>query len=105
MFRYYLDLVYYTHYSSRASRLKQYSKLPINPKGRVPHLSHAQIVDGLDSEPIIERLKETVGDETKHAKLFRHLIGSYLGGVPSMSIAETHDEQEHIAELKLLLAL
>ena len=132
--------------------------LELEHSANIQYLSHAQIVDGLDSEPIIGRLKEIAGDEAKHAELFRELIGNYLGGVPSMGIAETHpartvkeileanladekhavdvysgildkvgamkdelkyeyfqiehtlrhviqDEQEHIAEIKILLAL
>ncbi|MEM4676271.1 MAG: ferritin-like domain-containing protein, partial [Nitrososphaerota archaeon] len=55
----------------------------------VQYLSHAEIVDGLNSEPIIERLKEIASDEAKHQEMFRTLIGDYLGGVPSTGIAET----------------
>ncbi len=55
----------------------------------VQYLSHAEIVDGLDAEPIIARLKEIAGDEKNHQDKFRTLIG-LLGGVPSMKIAETH---------------
>ena len=56
----------------------------------IQYLSHAELVDGLNAEPIIERLKEIADDERKHAELFRELIGGYLGGVPSMGIAEAH---------------
>ena len=55
----------------------------------IQYLSHAEIVDGLDAEPIIARLKEIAGDEKNHQDKFRTLIG-LLGGVPSMKIAETH---------------
>lgn len=55
----------------------------------VQYLSHAECVDGLDSEPIIAKLKEIAGDEAKHAEKFRDLIGNYLGGIPSMGIAKT----------------
>jgi bacterioferritin (cytochrome b1) len=131
--------------------------LELEHAARIQYLAHAEIVDGLNAEPIIERLKEIADDEKKHEEMFREIIGSYLGGVPSMGIAETHsattvnkilevnlkdemhavdvymeilkkvnemkdelkyeifqiehkirhiimDEQEHIAELKLLLA-
>jgi len=64
--------------------------LELEHAARVQYLSHAQIVDGLNSEPIIARLEELAGDEKKHEDSFRELIGSYLGGVPSMRIAETH---------------
>jgi bacterioferritin (cytochrome b1) len=72
--------------------------LELEHSANIQYLSHAQIVDGLDSEPIIGRLKEIAGDEAKHAELFRELIGSYLGGVPSMGIAETHPVMKGIAE-------
>jgi bacterioferritin (cytochrome b1) len=56
----------------------------------IQYLSHAELVNGLNAEPIIARLKEIAGDEKKHAEVFRELIGAYLDGVPSMGIAETH---------------
>jgi bacterioferritin (cytochrome b1) len=55
----------------------------------VQYLSHAEVVDGINAEPIIARLKEIAGDEKNHQDKFRNLIG-ILGGVPSMGIAETH---------------
>ncbi|MEM2972372.1 MAG: ferritin-like domain-containing protein [Candidatus Bathyarchaeia archaeon] len=131
--------------------------LELEHAARIQYLAHAEIVDGLNAEPIIARLKEIAEDEKKHEEMFREIIGSYLGGVPSMKMAETHpaktineilavnlkdemhavdvymeilkkvnemkeelkyeifqiehkirhiimDEQEHIAELKLLMA-
>ncbi|MEM3575320.1 MAG: ferritin-like domain-containing protein, partial [Candidatus Bathyarchaeia archaeon] len=48
----------------------------------VQYLSHAEIVDGINAEPIIGRLKEIADDERKHQEKFRTLIG-LLGGVPS----------------------
>lgn len=124
----------------------------------VQYLSHAELVDGLNAEPIIVRLREIAKDEAEHQEKFRTLIGDYLGGVPSMGMARTYpaktikeilevnlknekeavdfykkilekvngekkdlpyefltlehevrhiiiDEQEHIAELKILLGL
>ncbi|MBS7658566.1 MAG: ferritin-like domain-containing protein [Candidatus Bathyarchaeia archaeon] len=55
----------------------------------IQYLSHAEIIDGENAEPIIARLKEIAEDEKKHQEQFRKLIG-ILGGIPSMSIAETH---------------
>ena len=55
----------------------------------VQYLSHAEVVDGINAEPIIAKLKEIAGDEKGHQDKFRELIG-LLGGVPSMKIAETH---------------
>ncbi|MEM2995673.1 MAG: ferritin-like domain-containing protein [Candidatus Bathyarchaeia archaeon] len=131
--------------------------LELEHAARIQYLAHAEIVDGLNAEPIIARLKEIAEDEKKHEEMFREIIGSYLGGAPSMKMAETHsaktineilavnlkdemhavdvymgilnkvnemkeelkyeifqiehkirhiimDEQEHIAELKLLMA-
>ncbi|MBI2133375.1 MAG: ferritin-like domain-containing protein [Candidatus Omnitrophica bacterium] len=55
----------------------------------VQYLSHAEVVEGEISEPIIARLKEIAEDEKKHQDTFRKLIG-LLGGVPSMAVSETH---------------
>jgi len=63
----------------------------------VQYLSHAEVVDGINAEPIIARLKEIADDEKKHQDEFRTLIGA-LGGVPSMEIAETHPAKS-IAEI------
>ncbi len=57
------------------------------------YLSNAEIVDGLNAEPIIARLKEIAGDEEKHQEKLRTLIG-LLGGVPSMGMAETHPAKD-----------
>lgn len=54
----------------------------------VQYLSHAEIIDGFNAEPIIERLTEIANDEKGHQEKFRNLIG-LLGGVPSMKIAPT----------------
>ncbi len=69
----------------------------------VQYLSHAEVVDGLNCEPIIERLKEIASDEAKHQEIFRTLIGDYLGGVPSMGIAETKSAKtiQEILEINL----
>lgn len=55
----------------------------------VQYLSHAELIDGDNAEPLIERLKEIANDEKTHQEKFRSLIGM-LGGTPSMGIAETH---------------
>lgn len=55
----------------------------------VQYLSHAELIDGENAEPLIERLKEIANDEKTHQEKFRSLIGM-LGGTPSMGIAETH---------------
>lgn len=57
------------------------------------YLSHAEIVEGLNAEPIIARLKEIAEDERKHQEAFRRLIG-ILGGVPSMRMALTHPAKD-----------
>ena len=64
--------------------------LELEHAARIQYLAHAEIVDGLDAEPIIDRLKEIADDEKRHEGVFRELIGGYLGGVPSKGIAETH---------------
>jgi bacterioferritin (cytochrome b1) len=55
----------------------------------IQYLSHAEIPDGIDSEAVVERLKEIASDEKDHAEKFRELIGAFLGGVPSMGVAPT----------------
>ncbi|MFH1470459.1 MAG: ferritin-like domain-containing protein [Candidatus Micrarchaeota archaeon] len=57
----------------------------------VQYLSHAELVSGKDSEPIVERLKEIANDEKGHQEKFREMIGMYLGGVPSMKISKTYE--------------
>jgi bacterioferritin len=63
--------------------------LELEHAAAIQYLAHAELIDGLYAEPIIARLKDTAGDEQKHAEKFRELIGDFLGGVPSMAIAKT----------------
>ncbi len=65
------------------------SALELEHAAHLQYMSHAEVVDGLDAEPIIARLKEIASDEMKHQETFRKLIG-LLGGVPSMGASETH---------------
>ena len=55
----------------------------------VQYLSHAELIDGENAEPLIARLREIANDEKEHQEKFRSLIGM-LGGTPSMGVAETH---------------
>ena len=64
--------------------------LELEHGARIQYLTHAELVDGLNAEPIIARLKEIAEDEGKHEGVFRELIGNYLGGVPSMDMAKTY---------------
>ena len=64
--------------------------LELEHAARIQYLTHAEQVDGLNAEPIVARLKELAEDEKEHEATFREMIGSYLGGVPSMGMAETH---------------
>jgi bacterioferritin (cytochrome b1) len=64
--------------------------LELEHAARIQYLAHAEQVDGLNSEPIIARLKEIADDEKKHEDMFREMIGGYLDGVPSMNKAESH---------------
>jgi bacterioferritin (cytochrome b1) len=77
--------------------------LELEHAAHVQYLSHAELVDGLNAEPIIARLQEIAGDEEKHQKKFRTLIGDYLGGVPSTGIAKTYPAKtvEEILEINL----
>lgn len=63
--------------------------LELEYSARIQYLAHAEAINGLGAEPIIERLKEIAGDELKHEGIFRELIAAFLGGEPSMNLAET----------------
>lgn len=77
--------------------------LELEHAARIQYLAHAELVDGLNAEPIIARLKEIAGDEKNHEDMFREMIGGYLDGVPSMGMAETHPVKtiEEILEVNL----
>lgn len=64
--------------------------LELEHAARIQYLSHAELITGENAEPMVERLKEIASDEGKHEDKFRNLIGGYLGGVPAMTLAETH---------------
>lgn len=68
--------------------------LKLEHAARIQYLAHAEAIKGLQSEPLIARLKEIAGDELKHEGMFRELIGAFLGGMPVMALAETHDAGE-----------
>ncbi|MFN4133817.1 MAG: ferritin-like domain-containing protein, partial [Candidatus Hadarchaeales archaeon] len=77
--------------TSKEKLLKMLNRgLELEHAARIQYLSHAELIDGLEAEPVIARLKEIAGDEEKHEEKFRTLIGNYLGGVPSMSLAKTY---------------
>ena len=77
--------------------------LELEHAARIQYLAHAELVKGENAEKIIERLKEIASDEQKHEEKLRNLIGSYLGGEPSMSLAETHSAKsvKEILEVNL----
>jgi bacterioferritin len=64
--------------------------LELEHAAKLQYLSHAEVIRGLNAEPVINRLKEISGDEEKHAEKFRSMI-SMLGGVPSTGIAKTYN--------------
>jgi bacterioferritin (cytochrome b1) len=68
--------------------------LELEHAARIQYLAHAELVQGINAEPIVVRLKEIASDEQKHEEIFRELIGDYLGGEPSMGLAETHSAKE-----------
>lgn len=63
--------------------------LELEHSANIQYLSHAELVEGEEAEPIIARLKEIAGDEKAHAEKFRTLIGA-LGGVPSIKMTPAH---------------
>jgi bacterioferritin (cytochrome b1) len=77
--------------------------LRLEHAARIQYLSHAELIKGLNAEKIIERIKEIAGDEEKHEGKWRNMIGSYLGGVPTMELEETHKAKELNAILKINL--
>jgi bacterioferritin (cytochrome b1) len=77
--------------------------LELEHAARIQYLSHAELISGPNAEKIVERLKEIASDEEKHEQMFRNLIGSYLGGVPAMSLAMTHTAEnfEQILDINI----
>ena len=65
--------------------------LKLEHAARIQYLSHAEQIDGIESETVVARLKELADDEKEHEEKFREMIGAYLGGVPTMGIGQTHD--------------
>ena len=64
--------------------------LELEHAARIQYLAHAEMISGVNAEPIIARLKEIADDEKKHEEIFREMIGNYLDSIPSMCISETH---------------
>ena len=78
--------------------------LEMEHAARIQYLAHAELIKGIEAEPIIARLKEIAADEAKHEDKFRDLIGNYLFGEPSMGIAKTHKAKETMEILEINLA-
>ena len=68
--------------------------LRLEHAARIQYLTHAEQVDGLNSEAIIARIKEIAEDEKMHEDMFREMIGGYLGGVPTMDLDETRSASD-----------
>jgi len=68
--------------------------LSLEHAARIQYLAHAEMINGVYSEKVIERLKEIASDEEKHEAKFRTLIGDYLGGEPTMELAPTHRAED-----------
>lgn len=79
--------------------------LELENAAHLQYSSHAELISGLNAEPLIARLREIAEDELKHQKKLRTLIGDYLGGVPSMGIAETHSGEGKTVEQILEIAI
>jgi len=77
--------------------------LELEHAARIQYLAHAELVQGINAESVIERLKEIASDEAKHEGMFRNMIGNYLEAEPSMGIAQTHTAKEikNILEVNL----
>ncbi len=61
---------------------------------RIQYLAHAEKVKGLNSEPIVARLKEIAQDELKHEEIFRNLVCNYLNGEVSMNLEKTYQAND-----------
>ncbi|MGB3346101.1 MAG: ferritin-like domain-containing protein [Candidatus Humimicrobiia bacterium] len=68
--------------------------LKLEHAARIQYLSHAELITGSGAEKIIERLKEIASDEKEHEETFRELIAGYLGGEPTMDLAETFEAKD-----------
>jgi len=68
--------------------------LKLEHAARIQYLAHAELVKGAGAEKIIERLKEIASDEKEHEETFRELIAGYLGGEPTMELAETFEAKD-----------
>lgn len=68
--------------------------LKLEHAARIQYLAHAELIVGLNTEPLVARLKEIASDEAKHEGMFRNLIANYLDGVPCMELAETHPAKD-----------
>ena len=64
--------------------------LELEHAARIQYLSHAELISGPTSEPIIARLREIASDEAKHEEKFRTMIADYLDGEPTMFRGETY---------------
>ncbi|MEW6328689.1 MAG: ferritin-like domain-containing protein [Candidatus Micrarchaeota archaeon] len=62
--------------------------------------THASLVTGLYSEPVVERLKEIADDEKKHMDMLRARIVA-LGGEPTMEVARTYPASKINEMLKI----
>lgn len=65
--------------------------LEMEHQANIQYLSHAEVVDGLECEPLIKRLQEIANDEKEHAGKIRTLVGDYLDGVPAVTMAKARD--------------
>lgn len=77
--------------------------LELEHAARIQYLTHAELIKGPNAEKLVEKLKEIASDEFKHEEKFRNLIANYLGGEPSMDMAETNwaNETKKILEVNL----
>ncbi|MBU0455458.1 MAG: ferritin-like domain-containing protein [Pseudomonadota bacterium] len=77
--------------------------LRLEHAARIQYLAHAELVSGINAEGVVARLKELASDEAEHEEKFRSLIANYLGGEPTMELAETHHAKDVPSILKINL--
>lgn len=77
--------------------------LRLEHSARIQYLAQAELIKGRSSEGLVTRIKEIAGDEAKHEEKFRTMIGSYLGGEPTMEMTVVHEAKTTDAILEVSL--
>ncbi|MFA6048441.1 MAG: ferritin-like domain-containing protein [Candidatus Micrarchaeia archaeon] len=77
--------------------------LTMEHQADLQYLTHAAVIQGINVEPIISRLREIAKDEEGHAAKLRERIADGLGETPTMEVAKTYMEADIEKVLRLNL--